>query len=240
MLFPVKIPYTISADITKYSGPAFNTAPDPFHIRQKDNELKQFGSSICGATPLGEAYIAQAARFLGKEVQSLSELALCIEEDVAILKQGIVEAICFCFPSGFIPTKNLGLDFFQVHAPVADGDKLRASGPKVASLISKEGAMFRRYVWGISSLGSLSQHPAYRKPVPTTIEDLFFRTETQTTVGLTEELALFFVKVEMHPLQLVWEDSDKRKILVESVRSMSEAVLAYKHMKTIKTILLDN
>jgi len=100
--------------------------------------------------------------------------------------------------------------------------------------------MFRRYVWGISSLGSLSQHPGYKRPEPKRVEDLYFRTETQTTIGLSAGVTLFFVKVDMHPLGNVWQDVEKRKLLIESVSSMTDAVLQYKHMVEIKSILLKN
>lgn len=241
MLFPVKIPYTISADITKYSGPAFEINPIETYIAEKKQELKMYRRDVYAVTEDATPFIKQAAEFIGaSSIDDLEDLALTLEEDIAILKDGIVKGICFCFPSGFIPARTIGLDFFHVHEPVADGDKLRASGPKVSSLISKEGAMFRRYVWGISSLGSLSQHPGYERPVATTIDDLYFRTETQTTVGLANNVALFFVKVEMHPLRLVWDDLEKRKQLVESVCSMSDAVLEYKNLRKIKSIIIDN
>jgi hypothetical protein len=41
----------------------------------------------------------------------------------------------------------------------------------------------------------------------------------------------------MHPLQQVWDDLDKRKIVIESVNSMSEEVLTYKNLHLIKEIV---
>ncbi|MFN6336262.1 MAG: heme-dependent oxidative N-demethylase subunit alpha family protein [Sphingobacteriales bacterium] len=240
MIFPVKVPYTISADIVKYSGTAFTAEPDPFYLQEKRKELTSLRSDLCAQHTDAIEFIQQASEFTGRYSTSLEELALSLEEDIAILHNGIIKAICFCFPSGFIPARNIGLDFFQVHTPVADGEKLRAAGPKVSALISNEGAMFRRYVWGISSLGSLSQHPGYKRPEPKRVEDLYFRTETQTTIGLSAGVTLFFVKVDMHPLGNVWQDVEKRKLLIESVSSMTDAVLQYKHMVEIKSILLKN
>jgi hypothetical protein len=79
--------------------------------------------------------------------------------------------------------------------------------------------------------------PSYTKPTPQSINDLYFRTETQTTVGIGGDICLFFVKVEMHPLQLVWDDYEKRRLIVDSVNSMSEAVLGYKNLAFIKSII---
>lgn len=237
MIFPVKVPYTISADMVKFSGAAFASEPDPFYLAEKKKELAVFRADLCAQDYGTDHIIKQAAEFVGHDVDSLEALALHLEEDIALLKEGVVQAICFCFPSGFIPARNIGLDFSQVHAPVADSEKLRAAGPKVAALISQEGAMFQRKVWGISSLGSLSQHPGYTRPVAHGIEDLYFRTETQTTVGLAGGISLFFVKVEMHSLHEIWQNMEKRKRLIDSVSSMSDAVLKYKNLVEIKSIL---
>ena len=185
-------------------------------------------------------YLGQIRGLQTDSQNFLTQMALSLNEDIAILRNGRVEAICFCFPSGFIPAHTVGLDFFSVHIPVADGEKLRAAGTKVSARIEAEGVMFRRYVWGISSLGSLSQHPAYPQPVPAGIKDLYFRTETQTTIGLTQGVCLFLVKVEMRPLSAIWEDAQKRMRLLESVRSMTEPVLKYKKMVLIREILNRN
>jgi hypothetical protein len=97
--------------------------------------------------------------------------------------------------------------------------------------------MFRRYVWTLTSLPSLSQLPSYNKPTPQSINDLYFRTETQTTVGIGGDICLFFVKVEMHPLQQIWDDYEKRTLIVDSVNSMSEPVLNYKNLTQIQRII---
>jgi hypothetical protein len=79
--------------------------------------------------------------------------------------------------------------------------------------------------------------PSYTKPTPQSIHDLYFRTETQTTVGIGGDICLFFVKVEMHPLLQVWDDPEKRTLIVDSIHSMSEAVLDYKNLVHIKKII---
>ena len=40
------------------------------------------------------------------------------------MHKGKLEAISFCFPSGWIPTEVLGKDFAFLHEPVADNDLL--------------------------------------------------------------------------------------------------------------------
>lgn len=233
MIFPVKAPYTVSADITKYSGVIFNTQPNRQYLLQKEKELRSL-DDLCVISD--EKIASLLGQYCGIEGDFRSA-ALSLEEDVAVLHRGDLKAICFCFPSGFSPGSKVGLSFFGVHLPVADGETLRRSSIKVSDIISREGATFRRYVWTITPLSSLSQHPSYERPKPDRIEDLYFRTETQTTVGLPDQMTLFFVKVNMYPLADVWSDTEKRKALVESVNSMSDGVLGYKNLHRIKQIL---
>ena len=236
MIFPVKVPYTVGPDIVKYEGAAFNAGPDPAYLLEKKRELALHETHICRT--ISNDYLHHLNAFCGFEVNTtLPDICIQLEEDLAILKDGHLHTIGFCFPSGFYPTQKLGLSFFDMHLPVGDGDTLRRSSEKVSALISKQDAMFRRYVWTLTSLPSLSQLPSYNKPTPQSINDLYFRTETQTTVGIGGDICLFFVKVEMHPLQLVWEDPEKRTLIVDSVNSMSEPVLNYKNLTQIQRII---
>ena len=236
MIFPVKVPYTVGPDIVKYEGPAFNVHPDPKYLTEKKKELTLNEYQICGS--ISDNYLHHLNAFCGFDLNvSLPEICIRLEEDVAILKDGYLQSIGFCFPSGFYPTQKLGLSFFDMHLPVGDGETLRRSSEKVSALISKKDAMFRRHVWTLTSLPSLSQLPSYSRPVPQSINDLYFRTETQTTVGIDGEICLFFVKVDMHPLQQLWDDAVKRQMIVESFNSMSDAVLTYKNLHLIKEIV---
>lgn len=237
MIFPVKVPYVVTPDITKHQGAAYNTQPDSLYIEGKKKEIDRFGDQIISSLPASSSSMATVSRYLEKTDLDLKELALEFEEDIAILKKGVLQAICFCFPSGFIPSQKVGMNFFDMHLPVADGERLRSASEKVTSLISKEGSMFRRFVWTVTALPGLSQHPSLVRPIPTGIKDLYFRTETQTTVGLTDEVCLFFVKVDMHPLELIWADAEKRDTLLGSINSMSEDTLTYKNLHGIKKLL---
>lgn len=236
-VFPVKVPYTVTADISKYQGEAFNAQPEQAYLAQKEKELLSV-KGLVAQLPDVEFAVAKAAQYCGlRNIEQIAELAIHVEEDIAVLIHGQLAAICFCFPSGFIPSEKIGQNFYALHLPVADGQTLRASSDKVTQVISREGAMFRRFVWTISSLGGLSQHPAHTRPVPSSIEDLYFRTETQTTVGLGEDVCLFFVKVDMHPLVQIWSDEAKRESIKASINSMTDDTLTYKNLHLIKAII---
>lgn len=238
MVFPVKAPYTVSADIVKYSGDAFNRHPAPSYLLQKKHELDAIGHELTATAADAFPYVQMMGKFCGMDnATDIRSIAMACEEDLAILHKGQLVSICFCFPSGFVPAQKLGESFFGLHLPVADGENLRASSEKVSAIISRDGALFRRHVWTVTSLPGLSQHPAYERPVAADIDDLYFRTEIQTTVGIAGDICLFFVKVDMHPLALVWEDQSKRELLLESINSMTTSTLEYKNLHSVKAIL---
>ncbi len=238
MVFPVKVPYTVSADMSKFDGDLYNLQPDAYYLSQKKNELDRFGFDVSNSLPDVSIYLDTITEFLGmKKAETITEIALQLEEDIAILDQGRLVSISFCFPSGFIPTEKLGMNFFDMHMPVGDGERLRAASEKVSQLISREGASFRRFVWTVTSLAGLSQHPSLPRPIPACIDDLYFRTETQTTIGLSNNICLFFVKVNMTPMHMCWDDEFNRNQIKDSINSMSEAVLEYKNLHHIKSIL---
>jgi len=238
MVFPVKAPYAVSADIVKYSGDAFNRHPDPSYLLQKKGEMDAIDHDLAATDDNAIPLVNMMGSYCGlNNATDIRTIALSCEEDLAILHKGKLVSICFCFPSGFVPAQKLGESFFGLHLPVADGDNLRASSEKVAAIISRDGALFRRHVWTVTSLPGLSQHPAYLRPVASGIDDLYFRTETQTTVGIAGDCCLFFVKVDMHPLALVWEDLSRRELLLESINSMTPSTLDYKNLHQVKEIL---
>ncbi len=238
MVFPVKAPYTVAADIVKYSGDAFNRHPDPSYLLQKKHELDALGHDLAATADDAAPFVKTLGKFCGLDnATDIRSIAMACEEDLAILHKGLLVSICFCFPSGFVPAQKLGESFFGLHLPVADGENLRASSEKVSAIISRDGALFRRHVWTVTSLPGLSQHPAYQRTVAADIDDLYFRTEIQTTVGVAGDICLFFVKVDMHPLALVWEDPSKRELLLESINSMTTSTLEYKNLHSVKAIL---
>lgn len=113
MVFPVKVPYTVSADISKFDGQVFNPTPDPDYLIQKKRELERYGMDVAAAEPGAGSLVQRLAGYTGLSASAdIRELTLQLEEDLAILENGILKAICFCFPSGFRPAEKLGLNFF--------------------------------------------------------------------------------------------------------------------------------
>ena len=162
--------------------------------------------------------------------KTIKDLSIQVEEDIAIMHKGKLEAISFCFPSGWIPTKALGQDFAFLHQPVADNDLLLKSSQKLSKYMCNHS--IQRWVWNVTTIKNLSNHPTIKRPKLTSFDELYFRLETQISTPVDEETSLFLVLVEVVPLNKVWNSR-----ILESINSMSDNVLNYKNLIEIKKYL---
>lgn len=228
----VKTPYLTGPNMIRNNGPVFISSPNQNIIKQKKIELEKYNTDLWAQLPKSESSVWRASEFCGVYSDNIVDLALRLEEDVAVMYQGKLEAICFCFPSGFKPSDRIGMPLAEIHRPVADGDMLVRASPGIARVMCEKPS-FKRYVWTITVNSDLSNHPKNKKDIiPKTIDDLYFRYETQTTASIDHETSLFFVKVDVVPLKSVWCNK-----ILESLNSMSDAVLTYKNLHHTKELL---
>lgn len=238
-----KIPYSTRPHMIKNFGPVFNNKPDPTYLIEKLSELNRFDADLYGSTDkkLEILLIKEACAHLKiPSADTIVDFALNFEEDVAILHKGLLQSICFCFPSSWVPSSRIGMSLEQIHQPVADNQYLLAASNRISSIISDptQGS-FRRQVWTITNNSQLSNHPTTRSDLlPSKLEDLFFRLETQITEPFFIDSALFFVKVQVVPLASIWHLY--RKEIQTSIDSMTESILKYKNLCHIKPIVLAN
>ena len=217
----------------KYSGSLISEAPRSNYLEQKINEMSLYGTDLYGETELFKQLnllekVEEKLRT--NKTTSIKELSLQIEEDIAVMHNGKLEAISFVFPSGWIPSKALGRDFSFLHNPVADNELLIKSSDKLSKYMCKN--TIQRWVWNVTTIEALSNHPKVERPRTISFEKLFFRLETQISTPLDNQSSLFLVLVEVCPLSEVWEHS-----ILDSINSMSENILDYKKLTSIKKYL---
>lgn len=241
--FPVRVPYTTTPNMVRNTGDVWKRRPNKQVLEQKRQELIRHGKDLYAQTDLAANLRlgSRALEYLGLPCwYGLQQLAMSIEEDMAIMHKGRLETIVFCFPSSWIPRERIGQTLADIHAPVADGDRLRQASPRIAETMADPAqGSFRRHVWTVTNSGALSQHPANKSDlVPNSIDDLWFRLETQTTAPLGDgDSSLFFVRVETEPLSTFWNNPEQRSMLLDSVNSMTDAVLTYKNLHHVKELL---
>ena len=229
----IKVPFSNNPSMQNYDGPLFNRNPNKKYLFKKREELEKYGNDLYGQTKQFEnSHLSSKVNDLFGQDKNDSFLntAMKIEEDLAIMYNGNLEAICFCFPSGWIPSNELKSNFSKLHNPVADNDQLIKSSKKLTEHMTKK--TIRRWVWNLTTISNLSNHPNENRPEITDFESLYFRLETQISAPLDNKASLFLVKVEVFPLKEVWDE-----IMLESINSMSENILHYKKLIEIKKFL---
>ena len=229
----VKTPFTNNPSMQKYSGPLLKKDPRKMYLDEKLLQISTYGGDLYGESEIfrDSKLIELVCNKLGISLQkSLKDLSLLIEEDIAVMHNGKLEGISFCFPSGWIPSKAIGEDFIFLHNPVADNDLLIKSGEKLTKYMYKN--TIKRWVWNITTINGLSNHPKVSRPLFNSIKDLYFRVETQISTPLDEETSLFLVSVEVVELERIWDEK-----ILKSLNSMSENVLEYKQLTSIKNYL---
>ena len=229
----IKTPYTTSPGMKKNKGEVFTRTPREYYLSEKKKELHTWGERLHGTTKEAKEkdLVKKLSDFCGlKQTSNIKEVALQLEEDIAIMYNGKLSSICFCFPSNWVPTKKLGQGLKSLHQPVGDGEQLLKASSKISNVMQKQKII--RWIWTITTSSSLSNYPEYKKPDLRGLESLYLRVETQTTAPLTKESSLFFVRVDVVPLKEVWSQD-----ILDSVNSMTEEVLVYKNLLKIKELL---
>ena len=229
----IKVPFSNNPTMQKFDGLLFNQNPNKEYLLDKEAQFKKYGADLHGQTKQFKNMNLnrKVTELLGSnQSDSFFETAMKIEEDIAVMHSGKLVAVCFCFPSGWIPSNELNSNLSKLHAPVADNELLIKSSKKLEQHMNKQ--TIRRWVWNVTTISNLSNHPNIERPKIIDFDSLHFRLETQVSTPLDDESSLFLVKVDVFPLKKVWNEK-----ILESINSMSESVLKYKNLIEIKKFL---
>lgn len=174
-------------------------------------------------------------------------LALACAEDFAIVdaRSGIVPWLAVALPSHWAPEHKIGLHFADVHAPVADNQRLLAAADALVHLMAAP-ARWERFVWTLTPSPALDAHPALPAAArwPAGDEDAvaacaFWRSERQTFIPLPgAQQALFVILVNVQPLAQAITTAQQARRLHEALASMSAAVLRYRGLQSVQAPLL--
>lgn len=240
----IKIPYTTKPDMRRYDGPIIIDSPLESYLEAKEVELEVVPDITYESDLAIEKQLVKKtvnALGLSPKYNTIISFGSSIQEDVAIFHQGKLETYFIAFPSGWDPSDKAGKTLRELHAPVADGEELRSMSDKITRILSAKYS-YHRYVWNVVPTGMLSMHPLYgyydeeAGVEYETVNDLWFRLEHQTTFPVVKnETFAFFINVDVLPYVSLHEED--KKLIVESINSMTDAVLDYKHLRKVKDIL---
>ncbi|MCB1996436.1 MAG: DUF3445 domain-containing protein [Burkholderiaceae bacterium] len=199
-----------------------------------------------GAFGLGDE-IARCLRPLPAEWRLAGLLALAFAEDLAIVdaRDASVPWMAVCLPSHWAPQDKIGRGFADVHAPVADAERVRRAAPHLVGLVAGP-ERWERFVWNVTGHPRLHAHPRHVDPVrwpadigSTLPAGAWWRTERQTFVPVPDaQQAVFTIAVDVQPLAEAIRTPAQAQALHDAMASMSDAVLDYRALGPVREPLL--
>lgn len=167
----------------------------------------------------------------GDDLLAVGWLLACSDDLVVLRRTGpgalAAELLAVAFPSGWPPRHRLGAPLEALHAPVADGERLRRATPALSEALLTKGP-YLQHVWGLAPTGRLDRDPSspLAEPDPDTPpEHWWLRVERQTSYPLGDR-ALFTIRPYLTPLAAL--SLDRRHTLSAALASMTPASRAYK------------
>lgn len=173
-------------------------------------------------------------------------LSLALHEDFAVVDAAstTLQALAVCLPSHWAPADKIGRPFATVHAPVADNATLLAAAQALMQLVCRP-PRWERFVWNVTAHPHHDQHPQRHArrdwPLDTAalIDAAHWRTEHQSFIPLPgRRQAVFTIHVEVQPLAVAIDTPARAAALHAALASMSDAVLAYRHLAAARPALL--
>lgn len=245
--FDIEVPYAMRPHLRAWQpGQAILTADadfDRYQTAKLDNYDPVYGDS---ATPQLVYDAVSALRTYDPSAPEIQgdapvwQLTRSLQEDFVIWapnRAGDLSAqiLSVCLPSGWDPRTKANKTFLEIHEPVPDFDTVNRAAQHIANMITSKGP-FTRSVWTITNTSNLSRHPSKISPwTMETIDDMWYRAERQTTIPIQGRAALFLIRVYMIPLGDVFQDVDKKQRIVDSIMSMTDAVIDYKALSYVKS-----
>ena len=184
-------------------------------------------------------------------------LSLAFEEDFAIVvaATGSLPWLAVALPSMWAPEHKIGRSFAEVHAPVADNRLIVGAAPQLVKLVTR-GERWERFVWTLTAHPRLHGHPDRVDPArwaPVLDDDAldddalaaqtWWRTERQTFIPVPgmdagTAQAVFTIQVRVTPLTRAFSSPAQAAQVQQALASMSDAVLAYRGLRTARPALL--
>jgi len=201
-----------------------------------------------GASPAHApmAEVGDTLRRLPQRWRLAALLSLALAEDFAIIdgRTAQIPWLAVTLPSHWVPESKVGQHFAEVHAPVADGHRLRAAGDALMRLVSAP-ARWERFVWTITPNARLDAHPARQTaagwqggPADAVAAQAHWRTERQTFIPVPDAgQAVFTIRVDSQPLLEAIDTPHKAARLRDALASMSPAVQRYRQLAEVQPAL---
>lgn len=252
--------YRFHLTIRKGDLADFFSPTDPAVVAERRRWIKsdpeRYVAGSDDAAPLLKEFEAFARDKLGRSPASaagdegLSRLAALggeLEPDFVLLAADAagVFRVCggaVCFPTSWALTEKMGLTLDEVHGVVPGLNP--ALGPTISQFLQKlkVGAAYERSNWGLAATPELNLHPALARPrlsLPLNLEHIWVRVEDQILAALTTPGGILFgIRLRVLPLGQILDDGGFRSGFHRALKTMPDALAAYKGIAPIRDDLL--
>jgi hypothetical protein len=181
-------------------------------------------------------------------------LALRAQEDLVLLNSAAeVQMLMVCSPSGWAPEHVLGQNFGQIHARVADSQRILMASQAIVSML--QAGPWQRWVWTLSPGPDFDRHPLRCKspdwPGTTDAGNFgklaWLRVEHQKLIPLRRNNGqddsgsgiVFTIRVMLERLSDMRLSAPQATRLFQSLASMSDAVLDYKNLRGVQPLAME-
>jgi hypothetical protein len=149
---------------------------------------------------------------------------------------------CVCFPSSWSLAEKIGRPLEFIH------DVVPGLNPQLGNQIHgflskiKPDIAWQRTNWGLSRSAELNQHPERALPrldASVQLEEVWLRVEHQALVALPQAQGILFgIRIAIHPLAKVKEDSALAQRLCRALQSMPEEMARYKNLVAARSAII--
>jgi dimethylamine monooxygenase subunit A len=176
--------------------------------------------------------------------EALEQIALWTQEDWAVLSPRApvtLEAASICFPSRWSLSEKIGHDSDGIHASVPGFAAIAKSTSSTLERLTV-GKPLWRLNWSIHDSNELfAPTPRTHEPVldaSNVLQKTWLRVERQTLVRLPATQAVVFsIRTYLHRLEEVVANDERRKLLAETLRRLSDDSARYKGMLPFLEVL---
>lgn len=226
-------------------------APTPQHerlIRERGRWLEASAARYAALSFGAEPLLAEFAPLAGlPEGLTVIEAGRALEPDFLLLapdEAGLfrLRAGALCFPTMWALEKKLGHTLEEIHDGVP-GLNPALGGPLNQFLARlKPGPAYLRANWGLAATPELNLHPALGRPrlaLPLDPARIWLRVEHQALAALPKTGGVVFgIRIAVMPLTDVLADVEVRAGFHRALRTMPEALAAYKGLAPVRAALL--
>ena len=248
-LFPVG-DYRFHLTLRRSEPGEFFRARDPSGqiLAERAKWLAENPARYAALLPEGETLFAELAELAAQEwgiprTTSVHGLGAMLEPDFLLLSPDAAGAFrlrggVLCFPTGWALEEKLGHTLDFIHGVVPGLNTALASPIQQFLARLKPGVAFLRDNWGLVTTEDLNLHPARKIPapaLPVTLDRLWLRVEHQALVALPRTGGVLFgIRIALHRLDQVAEDSAASAGLRRALVSMPAEMAAYKRIDAVR------